>query len=354
MNKVILGIAAIGLSSSLAVAAAQPTETAASFQINIPNLKSGMLFNLTGMYLRPTNNDLDYVAVIKPTVDSTTNVHLYSVKPGHRLGFRIGMGYIFPNSGNDVQVSWTHFNMSKSASIGINTTGTMFGSSEVPRLFFIGPPERGAADGHVHFKYNVGDLNVGQYVTGTRLQARFFAGLRYASISRDFDRSMLDAEKVPIGSIQAYGATLIDHSEFQGVGPRFGVASRYRITNCFGLVGQVAASVLAGKISAEHQNAFIVFFTNGPAESATSVNHIDTVHRVVPEFDGKLGLDYTYAYNTSIFDITAGYQVTHYINAIDRFRTNTVNDEGDPLTFSHKTSSIGFSGPYLSLNLKVT
>ena len=352
MKKLTLGIAAVGLTASLAASAALPTGSA-PFQINVPNLKSGLVFNLTGLYLRPTNEDLNYVVVIHPPISQTTNVNVFAVKPGHKFGFHIGLGYVFPNSGNDLQVGWTHLNASASNSVMTKGYDT-FGPVEYSSLFTNFSDDTGSAEGSVRFKYNAGDLDVGQYVNiGTRLNLRMFAGLRYASISRNFDQTFHQTGPDVIGS----GLFRIgSHSDFDGAGPRFGVDSTYHITNCFGLVGHVSTALLVGRIKTE--NYYIDY------ESPANVVNLrtDTVQRVVPNIEGKLGLDYTYPFNGSLLNVAAGYYVSHYFNAVDRIAAqpqSAVRIDGALLnapTFSsvtRKTSSFGIDGPYVSLSLKI-
>ena len=358
MKKLTLGIAALGLGASLAATAALPTG-ASPFAINIPTLKSGLIFNLTGLYLRPTNEDLDYASFTPKNAGSnnTTNIRIYSVKPDYAFGFHIGLGYVFPNSGNDVQVGWTHLNTSDSDSTHFKTDGE-FGPIEIPNAFDSAVSTGGTASGDLRIKYNALDLDVGQYVNvGTRLTMRMFAGIRYASITRGLDQhfeSVGSDGKVSGGGVTASKALDIDfHSDMHGVGPMFGMDSSYHVTNCFGFVGNVSTALLVSRI--KNNTLYTLTDDSTPADVAKFALHSDTLDRVVPMVEGKLGADYSHVFNGSIFSIAAGYQVTHYFNAIDRIALqDTTNFEpGGGGSILRKTSSLGLDGPYLSLTLKV-
>lgn len=128
-----------------------------------------------------------------------------------------------------------------------------------------------------------------------------------------------------------------------------GVDASYHLGHYFNMVGHFAAALLVGNIDA---NGTDITIDSGKIFSATSVT-ADTQRRVVPAFDAKLGVDYTIPFkntaNGSSLSIEAGYQVTQYVNAIDRFQADNV----DTLRSLVVTSSVGFNGPYLSINLKL-
>ncbi len=347
MKKLTLGIAAVGLAASLGAYAALPTG-AAPFQINIPNLKSGFMFNLTGMYARATNSDLDYAVVADSTITNVVNANVYSVKPKYGFGFKIGVGYVFPNSGNDLQLAYTHFNKSDSNSASA-AAGQFLGPIDFPFLFGpIAADESASANGSADFKYNAFDIDVGQYVNvGTRLQMRFFGGFRYASIDDNFNSVYTFAEPANPGNNASLGVNF--SSDMVGFGPRFGVDSTYHIGNCFGVVVNISSALLVSRIKTGTQAVVNGALSPQVLNTPFTVNlRGDDVNRIVPNLEGKLGLDYSFPFNSSVFSVEAGYQVSHYFNAIDRVSA------GSGLHVYRKTTGFGIDGPYLSLNLKVS
>src|SRR5437879_1537507 len=99
MSRLTISIAAATLAASLGAYAAVPTG-AAPFQVVVPNLKSGVEFTLEGLYLQPTNSDLDYatsVTSISGSNSTTTTTNVSTVDPDYNFGFRVGLGYVFPD-----------------------------------------------------------------------------------------------------------------------------------------------------------------------------------------------------------------------------------------------------------------
>ncbi len=355
MSKLTVSIAAVTMAASLGAYAALPTG-AAPFQVVVPNMKSGIEFTLEGLYLQPTNSDFDYAtSIVSSSGSSSTATNISTVDPDYDLGFRIGLGYIFPDSGNDVQASWTHFSHNNTDSINfgngstfdvITRAGSEYTSNDnsVTNL---------AVSSDADFKYDAVDLDVGQYISvGTRLQTRLFAGLRYAQVRNDLtdtyagdfsgagDGTPALLAPIPFSDVEVY------NSKFTGIGPRFGVDATYHVGNCFGIVGHVAAALLVGRVETSTN---LSFQESGVSPSSVSVT-ADNQTRVVPAFDAQLGIDYTWpiSNNASSFTVEAGYQATQYVDAIDRLNTTF---DGSPVT--RVTSGVGFNGPYLSLNYKM-
>ncbi len=124
----------------------------------------------------------------------------------------------------------------------------------------------------------------------------------------------------------------------------------YHVGDCFGVVGHVAAALLVGRVETSSGSTYSVSGVSAVSYSTST----DNLTRVVPAFDAKLGFDYTWPIqnDASSFTVEAGWQVTQYVDAIDRVTTGGgVSGSGNAGLRS--TSGIGFQGPYLSLNYKM-
>jgi len=403
MKKHYTMLAVAGLAASLSAYAAVPTD-AQPFQLVVPNLKSGLEINLEGLLLRPSNSTLGY-GVISPLTPANTpalpivvdsSQTLAQVNPDYNFGFRVGLGYIFPNSGNDVQINWTHFDHSTTDSVTAGAGEELTTAAGIvlpnftnnPRII---PIDQGVnlvidndvsptVSSTVNFKADAIDLDVGQYLdVGTRLRMRMFGGLRFARVETNQTDSaafgvnenleIVGAAPVLLG-VGSYAETDSFNSKFTGVGPRFGIDTSYHIANCFGIVGHVAGALLVGKVD-DNTNSDLSLnldatptgidfgFPNGEIASiGTSGSSSET--RVVPAFDAKLGLDYTYIFaNQAQLSLEAGYQWTQYINAVDKLSTGISGSIFEPETLTpsnvitHTSSSVGFDGPYLTLSYKM-
>lgn len=371
-----------GLTASLGAYAAVPTD-AQPFQVVVPNLKSGIEVTLEGLLLRPSNSDLDYVTVTQPTLTTTggglpivfnNSQSISQTSPNFNFGFRVGLGYIFPDSGNDVQLNWTHFNHSDddttTAGPGqalLTDLGTPLINLETSLVIgdiVIANNEVPTATSSADFKYDAVDLDAGQYIdVGTRLRMRLFGGLRFARVESDRsdnysasynvfgpDEDDPDDQEL-IGTLLYNESDTLD-SKFSGVGPRMGIDTSYHLGNCFGVIGHFAGALLVGNTKTTTNSATQLSFDPTPGvlfEGTQSTSSENNETRVVPAFDAKLGLDYTYIFaNQSMLSLELGYQWTQYIDAVDRLNANII-----PGVISRSTSSVGFDGPYLTLNWKV-
>ncbi len=82
--------------------------------------------------------------------------------------------------------------------------------------------------------------------------------------------------------------------------------------------------------------------------------------KIVPSFDGRLGVNYVYVIKDSIFTIETGYQATVYMNSIHEVHPQNlafgpVLIEGGIFLDSTKniTSNFLINGPYLGMRIKL-
>lgn len=355
MKKTTLSLVAAALAAaSLGAYAAAPTG-AAPFQVNIPNMKNGVTIKLEGLYLQPTSSNLSNLNYLSSAsfVDFSSLAGTgatYAVDPDYALAFSLGLGYIFPNSGNDVQINWTHFDNDSDNSTVIGPDNIISGpviAGFTDSLFTVDEDQQFTGIGSADFHYDAVDLDVGQYVAlGSRLMTRFYAGLRYAQVKDDLTNtySFIDSEEeFNLSEVNVF------NSKFTGIGPRVGIDTNYHVANCFGVAAHLAAGLLVGQT--ESNASFNQTFTVEEEEDEVDVESIsfnvvnDEQNRVVPVFDAKLGVNYTVHFNNgqSAALIEAGYQATEFVDAVDRFTVSGVNGN------VFETSGVGFNGPYLTL-----
>jgi hypothetical protein len=390
MKKLSVVLATAGLAASLGAYAALPT-TAQPFQLEVPNLKPGLLVTLEGDLLRPTSNaNYDYAAIDSFTfngflpfgaangVTLTGTQSISTVNPSYEFGFRVGLGYIFPDSGNDIQLNWTHFDNDDNDSSVTSVPGTVLITGlGVPLINFNGGtfagfnfdgfdiPSSVSASSSVDNKMDAVDLDVGQYVNvGTRLQMRFFGGLRAARVEQNISDSYYGTwdfsnfiGNPALTNVLSYNEFDSFDSEFKGIGPRFGVDSSYHVWDCFGVVAHVSAALLVGET--ETSASSVASFTTSqnnfpnlfPLTFATNINQVDE-NRVVPNIDAALGIDYTWEFvNRSTLTIEAGYKVSTYIDAVDKF--DIAGNFGGLGAPERDSSTVSYDGPYLALNFHV-
>ena len=304
--------------------------------------------------------------------DLTSSKSVSNVNPSYNLGFRVGLGYIFPDSGNDVQLAWTHFQNTVNSSTGIGDDAVLYTASGVPLINpnlhprfdepnFVGDV---TANSSLKSQFDAIDLDVGQYVNiGTRLQTRLFGGLRYAYVQQNQDSSYyqyvdrINHEGEEDRRVFDFAEQDTYNSKFNGLGPRMGFQAAYNVYDCFGVTGSIAGSLLVGKVKSDATTAYDINIGHrdedrDPTPYTPSFTSSSNVWRVVPELDARVGLNYTFTVGAaSALTLEAGYQVTQYFNAVDQLQNNVSVLNG--LNTTRTTSDVGYDGPYLSLNYKM-
>lgn len=342
MKHLATALVAIGLSAG--AFAALPATTDPTL-INIPQLLGGFVLGISGYYLQPSdsNGDLAY-ASLNTGLTPGFNSEIRSVDPGYDWGWGINAGYIFPNTGNDVNLSYFHFDTDDTDSASLNVQGV------TPFSFTAGALGNGdQTNSKAEYTLNQVDLTVGQFINvGCRLILHPNAGLRWTDLERKLNSFY---QETPAVSGDSDNMSVHEKSDFSGIGPLLGLDASYYVMYGFGFVGHFDSAVLVGNIDSKLDATE----TEVPGIATTWNLKTDSTRRIVPVVDAKLGADYTYMfYNTANSDLTLelGWQFTNYFRAVDRIGGIGDVDTGATIT-GHKTSDLGINGPYISLVLHV-
>jgi Legionella pneumophila major outer membrane protein precursor len=206
------------------------------------------------------------------------------------------------------------------------------------------------------------------------------------------EENMFDAASdVDLSVIVDLAASLRDNihqeSDFNGVGPRFGIAAHYEFgSSGFSLVGNAATALIVGRIknklteqksldATETIAATSYTVTTVPgfgtlvispvtfdvaAGDVTNVPTVNTINRirdnnlrVVPNVDASLGVSYTYTFSNcshSALTLEAGYAVIHYWNATDFL---SAVDITQPELRTREALDVSFEGPYVGIQLRI-
>lgn len=333
-------------------------------EISVPSLPGGMTIGGSALYLQPSPNhgDLDYAYIAsRPFITPPLfNEDILSVEPDYAWGWSIENGYIFPNTGNDINFRYFYFNTNDSSASGFLFNG-------VNEIFPIQPIfgqsfDFTNANAKSNYSINQVDATVGQYVDiGCRVRLHGFAGARWLDLDRGLSSNIF-----PIGV--PFSPTFLsfkEKSEFEGLGPITGLDGSYYLGYGFGLVAHGDAGLLVGNIDATTN---VNFVQRSDIENLTTSS--GSKQQLTPFWDAKLGADYTFmfhnTYNSSL-TLEAGYQISEYYNAIDRLYVNRIvppdgvssgpQNYGDAFTNSfigqRKTSDLALAGPYVDLTLHI-
>ena len=156
---------------------------------------------------------------------------------------------------------------------------------------------------------------------------RFHGGVQY---------SRLNAKANPLALVTATGtlATAGWNNEYNGFGPRAGVDMNYGFGNGFGVYGKSAAALLVGTSS----------FTDATRVAGGGSYYSGSRTAVVPQFEAKLGANYTYAMAQGDLTLDAGYMWVDYLNV--QHSTAPSVGAGSPAI---SEGNVAFTGPYVGL-----
>src|SRR5229473_7868959 len=164
---------------------AAPSSAGVPLAVFVPNLTPGFEFSAGLLILQPGADNLGYATVTTYLPIANPQWAVQTVDPKYQAGFYVGGRYVFPCSGNDIQINWEHLRTSDSTSVAVSNPVTQWVSpfsqtgpstSELPNM--IGLFHLKGAQGQVDFDYDMANVDVGQTVNiGSNTQLRLFAGL---------------------------------------------------------------------------------------------------------------------------------------------------------------------------------
>jgi hypothetical protein len=410
MKQLAVALAAIGLTASLGAYAALPTGAQAT-EVNVPQNQGGFFVGGSALYWQPTvsGNNLDYATtdIVGYQDYDGPNQRLKNINPTYNWGFDVFAGYNFGN-GNDVELEYLRLHTNDNSSTltndpahytAINQSHIYADLPAVDTDTSFDPYDT-YASGYGKAKINLdeGDLTVGQYFNiGCSDQVRLFAGLRYAELQRklstNYSQDPDSAGNTSLGlgvTTASYSGVLpsgagnsvavsngalhgYDDSDFKGIGPIIGLNNSYYLGYGVGFIAGMDTGLLIGDVDDDlyltNTQAALAFTPDSVPGindvTATGGENITTTHissddarRVVPVIDAKLGLDYTYPFQSyGSLTLEAGWNVTHFWNAVDSLggvAADAVLIADSDRFASHKEASIGYQGPYVTLTYRAT
>lgn len=368
MKHYFLTSTVMGLSTVLGAFAALPATTDPTL-ISVPSLSGGLVVGVTGYYLQPStsNGDSDLASIDTHPANSNSSFfsNLLKIEPSYSWGWGANIGYIFANTGNDINLTYFNLNTGKET----ETIATLSPNDIEP--VNLNPGQLKDIFDQVNadndYQINQVDLTLGQSINvGCRLNLHPKAGLRYAHIERnhsaqlsgDFSQTFQDGSTFNLNT----RAIMNDNSDYSGIGPIAGIDASYYMGMGFGMIAHADAALLLGNINSENDlsatSRFIFTTAEGQVQSQTSRGNFtfnnDSTQRIVPTINTKLGSDYTYLLNNaanSNITFEVGYQASEYYHALDRMveRVATLEQPGNII--HHTTSTLDLNGPYASLTL---
>jgi hypothetical protein len=352
-------IVAFGLALAALSAHAMPIVEDNTFKVFIPNSQPGFDFYAGAVWLRPAAGNLNYVIYNEELPAQSPAWNERELRPQYDPGFELGMRFVFPCSGQDIDLNWTSLDSSTSATTNAPNADFFLGPD-----YEIGPPglEIRHVHGHVRFQYDVFNVTAGQHVNfGPRVAMRFFGGASGAYLREDvisnFSGTRLTTFPGPWKLKQDITAN------FAGWGPRVGMKGSYLGDWGFTFFGEGAISALIGSTYSKAN------FTASSPELLTKfgqeINHQlikdQRVMQVIPAIDAKVGISWAYQFsNYSILTAAAGWEGAVYINAVSQYLPESLVDgtgiqDGGIFvaTMSHRLSNYSVQGPFIKIGFQL-
>jgi hypothetical protein len=344
------------LSSLLAITISSTSSYAVLLPPNAvvnPNIR-GVFLGIDGLYLQPSNNDLDYVTIFP--IATTIPVSTQAVSPSYTGGFNLYGGVTFGQN-NDITLDWMRLHSSDSASIGNLLSFATVNPRWIDNNLWT------SVTGNVDFDLDDVSAVLGHtYYFNNPWSVRFAGGVEYARLNSQF--SVTETLSDDGGGTYGY----VSNSEFTGVGPRVEGDLFYRLPYNFGLFADTNAALLIGRRDL----------------SLNSVNRVNQSYTlsnrnvVVPAIGMKIGVSYTFLFGqvtavgavgaegvipmyvttpTTAVNIAAGWQATSYINSVENPNCIGFVSEGSgaPVgvctTLTNTISNYSNQGPFLGVKL---
>ena len=360
-TQISLLLLGLGLVSSAAYAGmvAEPMPVSNDINVTAPDQSGMWSFGGTAVLMQPNNRSFNYADTITNSFNSagtqfTSDTNNHSVNEGYSWWFGADITYAFPGNGRDVALAYeglhgtTTDHTSTAAPIGANNTLLFSSFSGFPYL---------TAEGEAKTNYDAGDLVFGQKLdVSSRIRLHPFAGLRYAHINTEdigtygggeSSSATFDVDDpFPTSTHSSESAKL--ENTFNGIGPRFGSDAQVNLGEGFSVRGRLGLSALIGSRSIDNSAVISYLDANNTAVGyINGASNSDSQTRVIPEIDGRLGLNYTYAFDSNMaLGVEAGWQATNYFNVIaDSLNADTGQYDNN--------SNFALQGPYARLQLDI-
>jgi hypothetical protein len=342
MKRLTLALAAIGLTAASFTASAE-------INVTVPQLQGGLVAGITGLYLEPSssNGDLDYVAINNNSTAANPLVQVIAINPGFDFGWGANLGYVFPNTGNDVNLSYWHLNTSDSSTTNTSVDGALNSKSFPVGGTFSNLPFT-TSFSNAKFRLNQVDLTAGQYINiDSHLELHPFAGLRYADVKRTSNSNysgvtpsftfaaLISSSTIPVTDSAAItNASVTEESDFDGVGPLAGMDLNVPIVGGLGIQAEFSGALLFGNIDSKLQSVVNIGasqqivglspnLTFNLLPAIAQFSFTSNTRRVIPNLNTSLGAYYRFAFqNQSDATLGVNYQVAEYWEAVDRLKSS--------------------------------
>lgn len=248
-------------------------------------------------------------------------------------GFRLEGAYGLGNGCENFQVAWTHLCTADTQKQTGQFLALTQGVPDVNQFNYL----NGSASSTIEILFDRVEALFGRTLCRTcNLEILGEAGLQYSTIER---KDRLSASGLnPTALVTDNYQTKAD---YWGIGPQLNLIGQ-RQCGCINIIGSASSALLLG----QNESKVIANATNN-ADFANATSR--SIWRMVPNFQARLGLDYTFCLYCVNSHIQIGYEFLTYLRVIDR--VIFPDDVLDALSFDNY-SNLDFHGPFISWTVR--
>lgn len=367
VSFILLGLG-LACGSTYAGTVSEPLPVSNDINLTAPDQSGMWSFGAEAVLMQPTNKAFNYADDVNSSLTSspgTANLDIignhHNVDEGYYWWFGADIRYSFPGNGRDVTLAYEGLHGSSTDSTVDPGSGGVSALTNSLLISDFTGLRYDTAEGKTNTAYDAGDLLFGQKIdVGQRIRLHPFAGLRYAHIDVNETGKYYSAD----GSFLANGQPFTEDSklenEFNGIGPRLGSDAQVNLGQGFSIRARLGLSALIGSRSIDN-DTHIQLGINTTDVTVYGADKNESETRVIPEIDGRLGLNYTYNFDSkTALGFEAGWQATNYFNVItDQYPVTAglANTDGIASSVGNQhydsTSNFGLQGPYARVQLDI-
>ncbi len=294
----------------------------------------GPFFSLDFLYWQAQEDALEYVQHDKPSL-TNYRIALEDLHFDWNPGFKLGLGYIFPQRDQwDVSLSWTYLHSKAHASIATNDPTL---KTDVLRPIWLSVVLGSVADrasAHWALNYNLLDLDLGRdYFIGRWLSLRPHIGLRGASIHQDYNVHYHGGFQYSDsgGTHTLFKNTSLNaDNDFDGIGFRLGADTDWHISSQWSILANISGSLVYGKFKVREAydggklqaTGVTVFILDTP------LTERQTFWRLRPCMESELGLQWHKFFHAEKYRVAASatYNFVYWPNQNELINIVTAKD----------------------------
>jgi len=302
----------------------------------------GVDLSLDVLYWRANVEGTEYTITDNSTDLIPWTGTMKSISPSWDWGFRVGVGYNFEHDNWDAQLQYTYFNNTFSDVSAAGNNDSVTTQRAVPWIVSgdtgttVDNAERASSQFNLWF--NNLDLQLGRnYFVSSCLSLRPFIALQTAWMQLKQDTQYTGGTT---GTPLANNTIVVNEkSYFWGMGPEFGMSSRWVLGNGISFFGLLQGSLLYGNFDVNYRCYY------SPDTTRNNVQINADVHQFVPNARFNLGLRYdTYIENnTQHIAVLLGYDSQYWWSA------NQMLDFGNQREADYRDGDVGMQGVTLEV-----